>query len=200
MRLNNFSDKERAALHTVEEVLAKNQNLRLRLAEHEIDPNSLFDRQNANYVGDYLAHKLGSGVVQHDAVLNKMHEWLTQHTACSAHMMGTIQDFWECYPMDAFLRLIWRNRKTPAQLRFLKGEWWRRESPDMWHLQIRDTGESTELICTSFVDGSYVQMILTGPYGPNFHDFCQSMREFLDIAYDTVWLSDVTNIRMEGMY
>ena len=200
MRLKYFSDKEQAALCTVKEVLAKNQNLRLRLAEYEIDPNSLFDGKNANYVGDYLAHKLGDRVVQHDAVLNEMHEWLTQHTACHAHIIGTIQDFWRRYPLDAFLRLVWRNRKSPSQLHFLKGAWQGSKFPDMWHLQIRNQGSSTELICSSFADNSYIQMLLTGPYAPRFQDFRRHMREFLDIPCDTVWLSDITNIRMEGLY
>ena len=68
----------------------------------------------------------------------------------------------------------------------------------MWQLEIRPEGNRYVLHCHSYADGSYLQMVISGdPFASDYSDFCQSIREFLNIRCGTVWLSGLTTIRME---
>lgn len=198
MSFEYTSEKERAAVHTMRRVFESDPHLRNQFIHSGVSILQLEDPDYADYLGDWLVQELGGRVTDCNAVRQALRKQLRIRSGCTGSILGTVTDRWERYPLESMLRLIWRHRREPWQMRFLKGEWYAEDLPDMWQLEIRPEGNRHILHCHSYADGSYLQTVISGdPFAADYSDFCQSIREFLDIRCGTVWLSGLTTIRME---
>lgn len=192
MTFEYMSNEERVAVDTMNKVLSRNLHLQMRFKATGVALDRLSDPGYADYLGDLLVQELGPRVNDDAAVERVLNRISSVRCHCHGQMNGTITDRWERYPLEAMLRLIWRNRRSCWHARFLKGDWRAETMPDMWHMEVRGEGNRRVFHCSSLADGSYFVCVLS-----DYKQFGDDLRQFLQLHCGSVWLSGQTTLTME---
>lgn len=108
------------------------------------------------------------------------------------------EDTWERYPLEALLHLLWKQRNTETNIRFMRGNAGLSEPPIPWEVVIQKNYNSSILLCYDEARCNYLYLSLSeNSYEISIDRFMYELQDFLEFEEDSIWLFQAASVRVK---
>ena len=187
MKEYTMNKKESNLLQKIRELLMDDPSLTEALEKADIEPQRLWDPQDACYV-------LDQALPRHEGEHRQVRSLLRDHIQDMEDSFGTMTtktlEHWERYPLDSLIHLLWRMRNTDGEVTFMRGGVGDNKPLDIWKAEIYSEQGNRVMRCFDTDRHNFMYATLQSPeFAMARGEFIREMRDFLTFEEDTVWIS-----------
>lgn len=197
MYKNNENQAEAWVNEKILQILQEDETLAGSLCHDGLLADQVTNPGFADYLADLVIERLQGRKPSRENIRSILRGHAMVRRDVQGTMMTQRTELWERYPLEALLRLLWRNRREEGEIIFLRGNepvdrrpcFWRAETRregDKWVLTCRDEAGRNKLYMTTACEG----------YEMDRKTFGHELRDFLGFHEGSVWLSHLEKVQV----
>ena len=190
MKEYTMNKKESKLLQKIRDLLLNDPSLTEALEKADIEPQRLWDPQDACYV---LDQALPRHEAEHQQVRSLLRDHIQDMEDSFGEMTTETIDHWERYPLESLIHLLWRMRELNGEVIFMRGGASDNKPLTIWKAEIDSEQGSRVMRCYDYNRRNFMYATLQSPdFSMSRSEFIREMRDFLDFEEGTVWISNGT--------